>query len=271
MVMNCIRNHWKEYAAKRGKVENSMKWLLIPEQISLIPSNQMSFSLTSVGGGYWLWKPYVCLKTLEKCDDSDIVVYSDCGNKVFRHKQWDMYWNWMYTNHAVFFYNGGHMGQWSRKVLIEDYIPFVPMLRNMYQIQSGFIIYRKDAMRIFEEWLDKMMNYPDYVIDADAGMKDKEYPEFIESRHGQAVLSAVVYRHCINTRVFVTRQRSERLRKGGQALFNARMSDSMVRNPMVYEPLHILIIRKILVVPYRKFKMSIYMMINKMRSLHVRR
>lgn len=50
MVMNCIRNHWKEYAAKRGKVENSMKWLLIPEQISLIPSNQMSFSLTSVGG-----------------------------------------------------------------------------------------------------------------------------------------------------------------------------------------------------------------------------
>lgn len=75
------------------------------------------------GGGYWLWKPYVCLKTLEKCDDTDIVVYSDCGNKLFRHKQWNMYWGWMKKRDAVFFYNGGRMEQWCRKSLIDEFTP----------------------------------------------------------------------------------------------------------------------------------------------------
>lgn len=217
------------------------------------------------GGGYWLWKPYVILNTLKNCDDSDIVIYSDCGNKIFKHKQWNIYWKWIRTNNAVFFYNGGLMGQWSRKSLIENYIPFVPMLRKMFQIQSGFIIAKKSAIRIFEEWLGKMLDHPEYVIDADVKLRDKEYPEFIESRHDQAVLSAVVYRYYSDIRVLVTRQRSERFSRSGQAVFNARISDNMVRNPMEYEPFHILIIRYVFVVPYRKFKMSIYRMINKVR------
>lgn len=175
-----------------------------------------------------------------------------------------MYWNWMSKKDAVFFYNGGRMGQWSRKALIDDYSHFVPMIRNMYQIISGFIILKKGALPIVKEWFDKMMTHPEYVIDADNKMKVYEYSEFIESRHDQAVLSATAYKHCLSNNVLVTRQRSERFRRGGQALFNARISDNMVRNPMIYEPIHILIFRIILVVPFRKLMMSIYMIINKM-------
>ena len=31
------------------------------------------------GAGYWLWKPYVILKTLENCNDGDKILYSDSG------------------------------------------------------------------------------------------------------------------------------------------------------------------------------------------------
>jgi len=217
------------------------------------------------GGGYWLWKPYLCLKTLEECDDTDIVVYSDCGNKIFRHKQWGTYWHWMNRNDAVFFYNGGKMGQWCRKSLINDYSQYVPMLRKMYQIQANFIILKKGAINIVREWLETMMNHPEYVIDATEKNKRDELPEFIENRHDQSVLSAVAFRHQFDTKVLITRQRSERLSRRGQAVFNARISDTMVRNPMHYEPLHINIIRNLLVVPYRNIKMYYYTAINKSR------
>lgn len=33
----------------------------------------------SKGYGYWLWKPYIIKKTLEKMNDEDILLYLDCG------------------------------------------------------------------------------------------------------------------------------------------------------------------------------------------------
>lgn len=159
------------------------------------------------------------------------------------------------------------MGQWSRRALIDDYAPAVPMIRGMYQIISNFVIFKKGAKEVVEEWLNTMMAHPGYVIDADAGMKAGEYQEFIESRHDQAVLSAVVYRHCAEGGgILVTRQRSERYSWRGQAVFNARISDDMVRNPMIKEPLHIMVVRHILVIPLRKLRMWWCMTINKAKS-----
>ncbi len=31
------------------------------------------------GAGYWIWKPYILLKTLEKVNDGDYVIYTDAG------------------------------------------------------------------------------------------------------------------------------------------------------------------------------------------------
>lgn len=153
------------------------------------------------------------------------------------------------------------MGAWSRKSLIQEHTEDVPMIRKMYQIQSNFFILKKSAIGIIEEWLDKMMNHPEYVIDATD--RNEELPEFIESRHDQSVLSAVVYKHQFDAKIVVTRQRSERFSRKGQAVFNARISDTSVRNPMKYEPLHIFIIRNLLIVPFRRFKMFYYSIMNK--------
>ena len=34
------------------------------------------------GAGYWIWKPYIILKTFETLSDGDVVLYSDAGLKV---------------------------------------------------------------------------------------------------------------------------------------------------------------------------------------------
>lgn len=48
------------------------------------------------GGGYWLWKPYFILKTLlEVAQEGDIVVYSDAGSEVFKHKSWNLFFKMM--------------------------------------------------------------------------------------------------------------------------------------------------------------------------------
>ncbi len=31
------------------------------------------------GYGYWIWKPYIIMKTLEKMNNNDILLYLDCG------------------------------------------------------------------------------------------------------------------------------------------------------------------------------------------------
>lgn len=164
---------------------------------------------------------------------------------------------------AVFFYYGGKMGKWSRKSLIQNFENSVPMIRKMYQIQTNIIIFRKSAIGIIEDWLDNMLNHPEYVIDSDSKDKQYELPEFIESRHDQSVLSAVVYKHQFDRKLLITRQRSERFSRKGQAVFNARISDSMERNPMIYEPLYSYIARNLIIVPYRKLTMLYHTMTNK--------
>lgn len=38
--------------------------------------------LNPKGLGYWLWKPYIILKTFEELSDDDIVIYADCGIEI---------------------------------------------------------------------------------------------------------------------------------------------------------------------------------------------
>lgn len=209
------------------------------------------------GGGYWLWKPYVCLKALEYCDESDIIVYSDAGNKIYKHKQWKTFWKWMCNHSAVFFYYGATMVQRSRKSLLMRYVEKIPYIKGMFQIQGNIFMFSLKAKPVIEEWYNNMIEHPEYVLDATKDEISDEFPEFIENRHDQPVLSCSVYGHWKELSIYVTRQRSERFHRDGQAVFNARISNDSIRKKMVFEKYHVLFIRKILVEPYRALKMFI--------------
>ena len=164
----------------------------------------------------------------------------------------------MEKHSAVFFFYGALMRQWCRRKLIEGYLPTIPYLKDMYQIQSSFFILSRAALPVVEKWYDDMIHHPEYVIDASEAEKRMEYPGFIESRHDQSVLSCSAFAYWKSLNLYITRQRSERYRRGGQAVFNARISNTMMRNSPTYESWLRLIIRKTMVDPYRKLKMILY-------------
>lgn len=73
------------------------------------------------GGGYWFWKPWVISQALKFASDNDIVVYSDCGNTVYPHKQWHKLFKKLDNHDAVLFYNGGRMECWSSSTMMRHF------------------------------------------------------------------------------------------------------------------------------------------------------
>lgn len=212
----------------------------------------------SRGGGYWIWKPYICWKTLQLCDSTDVVFYSDAGNKIYKHKRWKHYWNLMKTNGGIFFYYKAYMEERSRKKMLEEYRPIIPKIRKMYQIQGCAFFISIRCRHVIKEWLDMMLCHPEWVIDAKEDEKDLEYPQFIENRHDQAVLSCAAYKYWKVCDLYITMQDAERYQRGGQPFFHARISNNMVRSGMVYEQYYVTILRKILINPVRYLKMWYY-------------
>jgi len=69
-------------AINEGKVDSmicySQRWL---KTTDFWKKNSFILSRPR-GAGYWIWKPYIILKTFETLDEGDIVLYSDAGLKV---------------------------------------------------------------------------------------------------------------------------------------------------------------------------------------------
>lgn len=198
------------------------------------------------GGGYWLWKPYVTLKTLENCGDNDIVVYSDAGNEVFPHKEWNQYWEILKHKSAIFFKFGGVMEKWTRSNLLQYFIDKgVKTIRKEYQIGAALSIYRKSALPIVKEWLDVMISHPEFVLDVTEDQKSSEKKCLIENRHDQSVLSGAVYENYKQYNAAIMWQHAAYLDPDGQAVFNARISNDARRSSTSYEKRYRIWVRKV--------------------------
>jgi hypothetical protein len=160
------------------------------------------------GAGYWLWKPYIILKTLEKIPENDIVFYLDVdhyftpnvGNRNFislikEHLERDVYDSERDAPSQLFFIEGGstlpNIGYVKRDALIltgcdsEEYW-------YSYIISAGFICWKNNSLskKIVKEWLrfsrDKriLTNTPSQLAE--------EYPEFQRHNADASALSMVV-------------------------------------------------------------------------------
>ena len=216
------------------------------------------------GGGYWLWKPYFVWLTLSKVQPGDIVIYSDCGNKLYSHKEWQEYFFLMTKYDGLFFCYGASMEERTRKNLLDYYRSEIKYLDHFYQIQSGFFIFNKNALSVAKEWYETMFDNPQFVVDVSQEEMKSESKKFIEHRHDQAVLSCVVYRNEDKKNLKVLFQHSEMNYWGGQAILNARISDEKIRgNINGKEPFIRYVARKIVILPYRNLKKIILKKLSK--------
>lgn len=140
------------------------------------------------GGGYWLWKPYLVLKTLKQLNEQDFLFYCDSGaiyvnDLKFLIKDMDI------SNSDIMLFELPLIEkQWTKKELFNivgcDYEKYA----NTNQILATYFLIRKTkkSVKFFEKYLY-------YSCKKDV-LNDKldrkiQCKEFIDHRHDQSLLS----------------------------------------------------------------------------------
>lgn len=150
------------------------------------------------GAGYWIWKSYIIKKTLEIISEGDILLYSDAGavyvndigmiTKFFDEKE---------LNIMVF----SHPHPLSEKKYTKRDVFVImdadtPQFTDSLQRIGGYIILRKcdETMQFVDEWHSASCDYR-LITDMHNVMGKPNYPEFIDHRHDQSLLSIIAKKH----------------------------------------------------------------------------
>jgi len=152
---------------------------------------------SAVGGGYWLWKPYIIIETLSKVSDGDVVFYMDAGDNIYNRKilrdirkymssidymiagRYDRDLNYMRTKRDCF-------------ILMEcdDALYY-----HKRQIEAGTLAFKKteDMKRFLDEWLFYCKDIN--IISDSPSVLGEDLNGFIGHRHDQSILTNLVCKY----------------------------------------------------------------------------
>ena len=153
------------------------------------------------GYGYWLWKPFIILKTLESMNDNDILLYSDAGcsfNKSGLPRMYN-YLNIVKNNSSgVLSFQLQHNIKNYTKMDLLDYLGMNNTeTLNSKMLVGGIIFFRKceNTIKLVNEWYKISCNY--HLIDDTKSILTNDI-SFIEHRHDQSVLSLLIKKYGAN-------------------------------------------------------------------------
>lgn len=163
------------------------------------------------GGGYWVWKPYVILKTMQRYPNA-LIVYTDAGCSLNKNvEEWNKWFELMQSNdmlvqayqpgadygwQSIFGTSSTAIATWTKKQTLDYFDEQIgnKTWHNFNKIWGGYlIVYNKTVF--VQDWLDTMLSHPALVIDPTEEEKADQYPDFVQHRHDQSVLTALVYRY----------------------------------------------------------------------------
>jgi hypothetical protein len=171
-----------------------------PEDLDLEFQNKFKDILIRPrGGGYWIWKPYIINKHLEKIKDDDILIYLDAGcsinpSGIDRFKEYiEMLNN---SDHgSISFQLGTNEKLWSNKELFDYFnVDINGDIAYSSQIMATIIILKKNtkSINIIDLWLKTLHNNPLlFTDDYNNNPSNKYSREYIETRHDQSVFSII--------------------------------------------------------------------------------
>lgn len=148
------------------------------------------------GYGYWIWKPFLVLDTLERMNDGDILFYGDAGCELnIRGKSRMMeYIEMTKERDTLFFQITRPEFKWTKadSVMSVGLSMDSPILQSN-QIESNAFFLKKtevvlNLIREVKEIANKVHHH--YVTDDRSLMPN--HPEFVEHRHDQSLLSLLV-------------------------------------------------------------------------------
>jgi hypothetical protein len=148
------------------------------------------------GYGYWLWKPYIIKKTMEKMEDGDILLYLDCGCEIDirNSKNFKYYFELVKKYYIIGTTTGCKESDFNKT----DLLLFLDMVDNKYlnseQQQAGaslFYVFDK-TRKLVNEWYEVCCNY--HFIDDSPSICENSYG-FVEHRHDQSVFSLLIKKY----------------------------------------------------------------------------
>ncbi|UZJ79341.1 hypothetical protein [Fictibacillus sp. KU28468] len=140
------------------------------------------------GGGYWIWKPFIILKTLkEVADFGDFIFYCDSGS---------MFINTI--DYLIVELEKSHQDIFLTEIPLIEYqwtkyecFKKLNCLDNKYlysnQVQSGFILIKKtkSSIEFFEKYISVCVDYSNINDDWNKDINR----DLIDHRHDQSILS----------------------------------------------------------------------------------
>ena len=144
------------------------------------------------GGGYWLWKPYLILKTLNQLKYGDYLVYMDSGACLI--KDVDNILRMINHKGLLAFSMKQKTSKWTKG----DCFYFINKnnkldYKDNDQMQATYIFMRKckQSVDFVQRWLDNCVANDMITDNPNVHMNNCE--DFVDHRHDQSIFSLMVY------------------------------------------------------------------------------
>ena len=157
------------------------------------------------GAGYWLWKPFTILEALRQSDPGDVVVYYDVGRRhphVFRRSVSPLIerctaMGGMLPGVPIPLMGPNRM--WTKRDCFVLMDCDSARYWNHCQIQTTFSVWKhcQRAVDFLEEWLAYCSD-PRIVTDMPNQCGQENFPEFIDHRHDQSIVTNLVLKHGVS-------------------------------------------------------------------------
>lgn len=137
------------------------------------------------GAGYWLWKPYFIMKTLNIMEEGDILVYVDSSG-VFRTGIYDLI-DLAKQKDFIVFPNFHTNRGYVKKIVIDKMVNRDDSYLDKTHLDGSIVLIKNNAQNreIVAQWL-KYCEDEELLTDIPS---TKEYSDFKDHRHDQAILS----------------------------------------------------------------------------------
>ena len=177
-------------AKKVGKVDKFYSYTPQDIDFNFRKENENILSYQR-GNGYWLWKPYFILKTLnEKLNYGDYLIYTDAGILYINKVQIAI--NFMISKKAEMWVI--RLNTIEKHYTKRDAFLLLnadsPIYTDTYQFMAGIQIYKKT--KFTEKFLEKLIYFSKdrrIITDEPNTLGLPNFEGFIENRHDQSVLS----------------------------------------------------------------------------------
>lgn len=153
------------------------------------------------GFGYWIWKPYFILKTLQESNDDDIIIYID-STDLPRIKFIEFIDEHFKKNDILLFRNLREESHdtWTKRDCFILMNCDDEKYHNKVQLEAGVVGFKKTDFNInlIKEWLMFCSNK--FIIsDIPNIMGLSNHPLFIEHRHDQSILTNLSIKYDLPT------------------------------------------------------------------------